>query len=344
MDWGTRLVIDLRFLRNKEVKQFLLLYFIVTVIATAIAAFISLSTVVLVLAICVVSFLLYMVFTWKRYRAISNLSSQVDSILHGEYDVNLIPDEEGELAVLSSELSKMTLRLRDQANHLEKDKQYLSDSLADISHQLRTPLTSIRMIVPRLATDNQNDEQQDNIRKVNTLLDRTEWLITSLLKIARLESGTVKFANEPVPVETLLRNILEPLEILLDLKNIELCCKTEGNVTFVGDRLWTTEAIGNILKNCIEHCAEGGKLEIISHENPIYTEILILDNGSGFSAEDLPHLFDRFYRGSNAKKESAGIGLNLARMIITKQNGIIKAQNRPEGGAQFTIRFYKGAI
>ena len=99
--------------------------------------------------------LLFLLFTWKRYRAISNLSNQVDSILHGEYDVNLIPDEEGELAVLSSELSKMTLRLRDQADRLEKDKRYLSDSLADISHQLRTPLTSIRMIVPRLATDNQ---------------------------------------------------------------------------------------------------------------------------------------------------------------------------------------------
>ncbi|MBR2422480.1 MAG: HAMP domain-containing histidine kinase [Oscillospiraceae bacterium] len=334
----------MRFLRNKEVKQFLLLYVIVAAIATAIASFISLSAVVLVLAICVVSFLLFMLFTWKRYRAISNLSSQVDSVLHGEYDINLIPDEEGELAVLSSELSKMTLRLRDQADRLEKDKQYLSDSLADISHQLRTPLTSIRMIVPRLATDDQNEEQQANVRKVDALLNRTESLISTLLKIARLESGTVQFANEPVQVAVLLRNTLEPLEILLDVKSIELCCRIDKQATFVGDRLWTIEAIGNILKNCIEHCAEGGKMEIIASENPIYTEITIADNGTGFSAEDLPHLFDRFYRGSNAKKESAGIGLNLARMIITKQNGIIKAQNRPEGGAQFTIRFYKGAI
>lgn len=334
----------MRFLRNKEIKQFLLLYVIVTAIATAIAAFINLSTVVLVLAICAVSFLLFMLFTWKRYRAISNLSSQVDSVLHGEYDVNLIPDEEGELAVLSSELSKMTLRLRDQADRLEKDKQYLSNSLADISHQLRTPLTSIRMIVPRLATDDQDEEQQANVRKVDALLNRTESLISTLLKIARLESGTVQFANEPEQVESLLRSALEPLEILLDIKGIELCCKIGKQTTFTGDWLWTTEAIGNILKNCIEHCAEGGKMEVIASENPIYTEIVIADNGSGFSSEDLPHLFDRFYRGDNAKKESAGIGLNLARMIITKQNGIIKAENRPEGGAQFTIRFYKGAI
>lgn len=339
------MVIDVRLLRNKEIKQFLLLYLIVTVIATAAAALISISAVILVLAICVVSFLLFMLFTGKRYRTISNLSSQVDSILHGEYNVNLIPDEEGELAVLSSELSKMTLRLRDQAERLEKDKCYLSDSLADISHQLRTPLTSIRMIVPRLATDDQGSEQQEvNIRKINTLLDRTEWLISTLLKIARLESGTVKIKNEPVPVDSLLRSTLEPLEILLDLKSIELCCKTGNHATFIGDRLWTTEAIGNILKNSIEHCPEGGKLEIRSLENPIYTEIVIADNGTGFSAADLPHLFDRFYRGGNATKESAGIGLNLSRMIIVKQNGVIKAQNRPNGGAQFIIRFYKGAI
>ena len=200
------------------------------------------------------------------------------------------------------------------------------------------------MIVPRLATDDQDEEQQANVRKVDALLNRTESLISMLLKIARLESGTVQFANEPVQVESLLRSTLEPLEILLDIKGIELCCNIAKQVTFVGDWLWTAEAIGNILKNCIEHCAEGGKLEISATENPIYTEIVIADNGSGFSAEDLPHLFDRFYRGSNAKQESAGIGLNLARMIIIKQNGIIKAQNCPEGGAQFTIRFYKGAI
>lgn len=338
------MVIDVRLLRNKEIKQFLLHYIIITAIATTAAALISVSAVILVLAICVVSFLLFMLFTGKRYRTISNLSSQVDSILHGEYNVNLIPDEEGELAVLSSELSKMTLRLRDQADRLEKAKCYLSDSLADISHQLRTPLTSIRMLVPRLATDDQNDEQQANIRKIDALLNRTESLISTLLKIARLESGTVKFKNEPVPVDSLLRNTLEPLEILLDLKSIELCCKTENHATFIGDRLWTTEAIGNILKNCIEHCPEGGKLELRSLENPIYTEIVIADNGTGFSAADIPHLFDRFYRGSNATKESAGIGLNLSRMIIVKQNGVIKAQNRPNGGAQFTIRFYKGAI
>ena len=325
--------------------MFLFFYLLFAVVASVVAALINVWALVLVVAICVISILFFILFTKKRYQDISNLSSQVDSILHGEYNINLIPDEEGEIAVLSSELSKMTLRLRDQAERLEKDKQYLGDSLADISHQLRTPLTSIRMIVSRLANENQSiEQQQSDIRKVYTLLDRTEWLISTLLKIARLESGTVQFAEEPILVEKLVKEVIEPLEILMDLKDIQLSCNIGDGVSFDGDQLWSFEAISNILKNCIEHGEMGGKLEINASENPIYTEIVVSDNGVGFQEKDIPHLFERFYRGSNAVKESAGIGLNLSRMIITKQNGTITAANKSGGGAQFTIRLYKGAI
>ena len=331
--------------RNKEIKWFLFFYLLFTVAASVVALLINVWTLVVVVAICVISFLFFIFFTKKRHQAISNLSSQIDNILHGEYNINLVPDEEGEIAVLSSELSKMTLRLRDQAEHLEKDKQYLGDSLSDISHQLRTPLTSIRMIISHLANENQSIEQQQaDIRKVYKLLDRTEWLISMLLKIARLESGTVQFAEKPILVETLVKEVIEPLEILMDLKDIQLYCTMDDGVGFTGDQFWSFEAISNIVKNCIEHCEIGGKLEINASENPIFTEIIISDNGVGFQEKDIPHLFDRFYRGSNSVKESAGIGLNLSRMIITKQNGTITAANKSSGGAKFTIRFYKGAI
>lgn len=213
------MVIDMNLFRNKEIKVFLLNYLLLAIATSVIASFISVWAVILVVSICVISALLFILFTRKRYQAILDLNAQIDSILHGEYNINLIPDEEGELAVLCSELSKMTLRMRDQADRLEKDKRYLSDSLADISHQLRTPLTSIRMIVSRLANEEQSIEQQANIRKVNILLERTEWLISTLLKIARLESGKVQFSDESIIIEALINDILEPLEILIDSKS-----------------------------------------------------------------------------------------------------------------------------
>ncbi|MBQ8610920.1 MAG: HAMP domain-containing histidine kinase [Oscillospiraceae bacterium] len=330
--------------RNKEIKVFLFHYLLLATAASVAASFISVWAVILIFGVCVMSALLFIVFTGKRYQAISDLNAKIDGILHGESNISLIPDEEGELAVLCSELSKMTLRMRDQADRLEKDKRYLSDSLADISHQLRTPLTSIRMLVSGLANEEQSTGQQAKVRKVNTLLDRTEWMIATLLKIARLESGTVQFSDEFIPIDSLINDTLEPLEILMDIKNIHLSCDIKNNAGFTGDRLWSTEAIGNILKNCIEHCPNGGKLEIHSTENPLYTEVIISDNGTGFDEKDIPHLFDRFYRGSNSTKESAGIGLNLSRMIISKLNGVITAANKACGGAQFTIRIYKGAI
>lgn len=256
--------------RNKEIKVFLFIYLLLTIAASVTASLISAWAVLLVVVICTTSVLLFLLFTRTRYQAISDLSVQVDRILHGEYNVNLIPDEEGELAVLSSELSKMTLRLRDQTDRLEKDKRYLSDSLADISHQLRTPLTSIRMIVSRLASEDQSVEQQHAaIRKVDALLDRTEWLISTLLKIARLESGTVQFSEESLSVETLVNDILEPLEILMDIKGIRPSCKIKNKACFIGDHLWTAEAIGNVLKNCIEHCSDGGELKITSSEEVV---------------------------------------------------------------------------
>jgi len=333
-----------RLMRNKDIKRFVILYTLFVLAASVGAAFISRVAAVLLLGFGAISLIAFVLYTNKRHRDISRLSRQVDSILHGEYNINLTPDEEGELAVLSSELSKMTLRLREQAEQLSKDKEYLRDSLADISHQLRTPLTSVRMIVPRLEQDDLSPEQRlADTRKADNLLERTQWLIATLLQIARLESGTVSFAEDTISIAEVIRQATAPLELLMDIRNVNLSLDIPDSASYVGDRQWSVEAFGNIIKNCIEHCS-GGTIEIKAEENPVYSQIIISDNGEGFAEEDLPHLFDRFYRGNNAVSGSAGIGLNLARMIIAQQNGTIKAENRTGGGAQFTIKFYKGAI
>lgn len=333
------------FLRNPEVKKMFAALAVTTVLAAAGAAVFGIAAAVYVSVVCVILILMFSLFTAKRYKNISQLSYQVDLILHGIEIENFVPDREGELAVLSSEIYKMTLRLQEQADLLQKEKEHLSNSIADISHQVRTPLTSIRMIVPRLGRENISAEQSgEYIREVSRLLSRVEWLITALLKIARLESGTVVFEHSPVEVKEVIRKALKPLEIPAEIKDIALDIDVPLGLYFDGDLAWSVEAVGNILKNCIEHMPEKGKLKIKASGNPIYTEILISDTGAGIAPEDLPHLFERFYKGKDSGRENIGIGLALSRMIIKSQNGIIKAGNAIPQGAQFTIRFYKGSV
>ena len=143
-------------------------------------------------------------------------------------------------------------------------------------------------------------------------------------------------------MKELMDKACSPLLVPIELRGQELNIKAEG--TFTGDISWTCEAVGNIVKNCMEHTPEGGKLEITATENPIYSEIIITDSGCGISKDDLPHIFERFYKGDKSNDKSFGIGLALARMIITSQNGTVKAENRKEKGAKFTIRFYKVTV
>lgn len=226
---------------------------------------------------------------------------------------------------------------------LISDKEYLADSLADISHQIRTPLTSINLLVERLSASGLTDECRHQLtNELYGLLDRIDWLITTLLKISKLDAGTVQFNKETVSMETLINKSCAPLLIPIELRGQELIIRAEGN--FYGDPAWTSEAVGNIVKNCMEHTPDGGKIEIEAAENALYSEIIIKDNGTGISPEDLPHIFERFYKGKDSDGKSFGIGLALSRMIIAGQKGTVKAENRKNAGAMFTLRFYKGTV
>ena len=183
-------------------------------------------------------------------------------------------------------------------------------------------------------------EQFELTKEINKLLSRIEWLITALLQVAQLESGIVELKKENISISKVINKALEPLKIQAELKNATIDLKIEESSNYKGDYYWQVEAISNILKNCIEHSENGGTIQIISKENPIYTEIVIKDNGNGICEEDLPHLFERFYKGRNRSNESIGIGLYLTKMIITKQNGVVTVKNRESKGAEFNIKFY----
>ena len=333
----------IKLLKNKEVRRTLILQIIVALASVIISNFIDERAGIIALIFSTLFILIYYISTYKRYKRIASLASDINKVLHGDNSISLENYSEGELAILHSEIYKMTVRLREQQNNLINDKKYLADSIADISHQIRTPLTSINLLVQLLSAPNLTDERRQELtHELYGMLSRIDWLITTLLKISKLDAGTVTFKKEKVSLQTLINKSCSTLLVPIELRGQELVINTNGD--FVGDLSWTCEAIGNIVKNCMEHTQEGGKIEIEACENALYTEITIKDNGTGIAKEDMPHIFERFYKGKDSDDKSFGVGLALSRMIITSQKGTVKAENRNPHGAKFTIRFYKGIV
>ena len=333
----------IKLLKNKEVRKALLWQLLLSAAACAVCFFFDIRAGLTAAGLSLLLMLIYCVSTYRRYQSIAALAGDIDQILHGDHAVDFDSYSEGELSILHSEIYKMTIRLREQQQKLINDKKYLADSLADISHQIRTPLTSINLLVERLSASGLTDECRHRLtNELYELLDRIDWLITTLLKISKLDAGTVSFNKETVSLETLIKKSCSPLLIPIELRGQELIIRAEGD--FYGDPAWTSEAVGNMVKNCMEHTPDGGRIEINAAETALYSEIIIKDNGTGISPEDLPHIFERFYKGKDSDGKSFGIGLALSRMIITGQGGTVKAENRKPAGAMFTIRFYKGTV
>lgn len=333
----------IKLLRNREVRIHTYLHLLLSAVAFFICLLIDYRASVVVLLLSLILLLIYLIDTYKKYERIKSLAFEVNKILYEDYSVLFDDYHEGELSVLHSEIQKMTVRLREQQQMLINDKVYLADSIADISHQIRTPLTAINLIVQFLSDPELTYERRKQLTyELKRLLSRIDWLITALLKISKLDAGTIKFSCDQISMNDFLNKACSPLLVPIELREQQLVINAEGE--FYGDVSWTCEAVGNIVKNCMEHTQQGGKIEITASENPIFTEILISDNGPGIDEEDITHIFERFYKGKNSSDNSYGIGLALSRMIITNQNGTIKASNNQTGGALFTIRFYKGAV
>ncbi len=334
----------MKLLNNPEIRKFLL----ITVIPSLLLCFIMASfSKIAAASVFVVSLFLivsFLVFTKNRYNRINTLTETIDKILHGNDKINIKSFGEGELSILESDVQKMLIRLRDQKDKLEKERTFLADSIADISHQLRTPLTSINLILSLIESpDISKDRRDELLRELSSLITKTEYLVSVLLKISKLDAGTVQFDKKTTELSSLIEKSAEPLLIPMDIKNQRLNIYAY-NISLDCDFAWCLEAFGNILKNCTEHTPENGEITVIAEDTPIFTEIVITDTGNGFEEEDIPHIFERFYKGKNSSKESFGIGLNLAKMIISGHNGTIKAENSQIGGAKFTIRFYKQVV
>ena len=328
-------------LRNKEFRQFTTLFSLIAAAAVTLGFAINRLAVILAIASAVAFGTAFFAFTKARYKSIARIADQIDLVLHNADHLYIGESDEGELSILHSEVTKMTLRIREQNDALKKEKEHLADSLADIAHQLRTPLTSANLILSLLANNPDENQRKAFVRETEELLVRMDWLLTSLLKLSRLDAGIVVFQSEQIDVNDLICAALRPFLIPMELHNIDVQIDVPKGVIIQGDSGWLSEAIQNIFKNCLESAGENGRIEIVCMDNPLFTEIAIHDSGSGFQKEDLPFLFDRFYRGESSSATGYGIGLALCKMIIIRQGGTITAKNHPQGGALFAIRFPK---
>ncbi len=328
-------------LRNREVRQFVFLFSVLSAVVIIIGFTINIASGILAAAAATVFGTAFFMFTKARYKSIARISHQIDLVLHNADHLYIGESDEGELSILHSEITKLLLRLREQNHALKKEKEHLAESLADIAHQLRTPLTSANLILSLLENNPDEKERKAFIRETEELLVRMDWLLTSLLKLSRLDAGIVVFQCEQVDVNHLVTAALRPLLIPMELHNIDWKTEIPKGISIQGDSGWLSEAIQNIFKNCMESVGDNGMIEIVCEDNLLFTEISVHDSGSGFDKKDLPCLFDRFYRGSKTNATGYGIGLALSKIIITRQGGTITAKNHPQGGAVFVIRYPK---
>lgn len=328
-------------MRSREMKTMIIVLGSTLLFGLVITLYISkLAALILLLVGILFSGSFLYVMHW-RYREIEHLSGYLRQILAGEYALDLRDNHEGELSILKSEIYKVTRMLSEQQVSLEKDKVFLKDAMSDISHQLKTPLASMTVMADLLEDPElPAEKRQEFVRRVQNQLERTEWLVSSLLKLSKIDAGTAYFKKDDVKVRGLIERALDPLLDSIDVKDINVNVSGDDAISFQGDLQWSTEALVNIMKNCVEHMPAGGRLHINFKENTLYTQMTIADTGYGIAKKDLPYIFKRFYKGKNAGDDSIGIGLAMAYTIVKEQNGSLDVKSGEGEGTAFTLKFY----
>lgn len=287
---------------------------------------------------------IYFFFMKKQHQKIEEINKYMVNLLNGDYSMDIRDYDEGTMSNLKNDIYRITVLLKNQSERDKKAKKDLEDVLSDISHQLKTPLTSMYVISDLLMDDKLEDSmRKEFVHKNRVQLERIEWLVTSLLKISRLDSGTIVLKEETVNVQKLIEKAKEPIAIAVELKKQKIKIEGDPTVCMKADFHWTVEALLNILKNAHEHSGEGSTIEVHYTDNSLYTEINVKDYGEGMDEKDKRNVFKRFYKG-NSNKESIGIGLNMAFMIVHKENGDITVQSEKGKGTTFSIRIYKKVV
>ena len=293
-------------------------------------------------------FISLMLFFLNQFKKIENKDLEViidylEKINKHNYELKIEENEEGNLSILKNEIYKTAVYLNEQASKSQEEKEKLKVFLSDISHQLKTPLTSINLMIDNIL-DNNNlslEEKRKILFQIKHKIKHINSLILILLKLAKFDSNTIDFKRQNNDLLTIINEASMNVSALADLKNIEININSNNNINIYCDYKWEVEALTNIIKNCIEYSLENSKIDIFINDNNLYTKLTIKDYGKGMDKEEIENIFKRFYKGNNSFNDSIGIGLSLAKNIIEKDNGLISVKSKKNNGTEFIIKYFK---
>ena len=288
------------------------------------------------------SFTVFFIFTRWRYKRIAEMGEYLRRMASGQYSFDMRDNAEGELSILKNEMYTLSSKMEGNVQRLTEDRKVLKESLADISHQLKTPLTSMGVMAALLESEDLPAEKRKEFTtNLRGEIARMEWLVLALLKAAQLDADIAEMKPRPVQAASLIARAVESLEIMLDLRGQAVQMLNHEPFSINCDLRWTAEALGNILKNASEHSPDGGQIKVDYGENPLFAWVSVQDSGPGVSRQDIPHLFQRFYRAAGAKEDSMGIGLPLSLAILRRQGGDIEVRQAEGQGLALVLKFYR---
>lgn len=291
---------------------------------------------------CVALCAVFIVYCIKRKRETHKITEYIAQINKKKYDLAIDENSEDEMSALKNEIYKTTVMLKEQSENSLKDKENLKDSLSDISHQLKTPLTSIMIMLDNI-TDNEDMPPEVRTEFLNDIRRETNsinFLVQSILTLSKLDANSIVLKSRPEYLSKIIEECRQNTAVLAEIKEVEVITECDKSITLNCDFKWLCEAVTNIVKNCIEHTPRGGTVKIAAEQNRLYTKISISDNGSGIDQKDLPHIFERFYKGKNSDENSVGIGLALAKTIVEKGGGYLSVDSCADKGSTFVIKYF----
>lgn len=301
--------------------------------------FLILNTTLIVILSFVLLFL-FLKYNYSKDKELQKITNYIEELNNKNYKLDIDENTEDELSILKNEIYKITVMLKEMAENSMKDKLNLKNSLSDISHQLKTPLTSIIIMLDNILDNPEMNEElrKDFIKDIKRQIININFLVATLLKLSKLDSCSVNFFNKEEYIEQVINESVKNVSILCDLKNVKINVSGDNQSKMYCDLKWQIEAITNILKNGIEHSNNNSSINIAYEQNKMYSQIEIADNGKGISPKDLPHIFERFYKGENSSSSSVGIGLALSKSIIEKNGGYISVESELYKGTKFLIK------